>query len=172
MNKKRMRKGFIINEYDKKIPKSRAIIALSLLFILFLLCAYYQTNHEYHREYPSLKDIVMNYEKYIGETISISGEVVDVHSTTFQLLEREDGENTIFVVLPKSNVDVDIGDKVEVLGTLGPDYQISAEKMIVSKRWKHEFVYVRSFIALIFLVFVFMRNWKFDLMRIEFVRRD
>jgi len=44
--------------------------------------------------------------------------------------------------------------------------------MIVSKRWKHEFVYVRSFIALIFLVFVFMRNWKFDLMRIEFVRRD
>ena len=156
----------------QKILKSRAIIALSLLLILFLLCAYYQTNHEYHREYPSLKDIVANYEKYIGETISISGEVVGVHSTTFQLLEREDGENTIFVVLPKSNVDVDIGDKVEVLGTLGPDYQISAEKMIVSKRWKHEFVYVRSFIALIFLVFVFMRNWKFDLMHIEFVRRD
>jgi len=154
----------------QKILKSRAIIALSLLLILFLLCAYHQTNHEYHREYPSLKDIVANYEKYIGETASISGEVVGVHSATFQLLEREDGENTIFVVLPNSNVDVDIGDKVEVLGTLGPDYQISAEKMIVSKRWKHEFVYVRSFIALILLIFVFMRNWKFNIKRMEFVR--
>ena len=154
----------------KKIPKSRAIIALSLLLILFLLCAYHQTNHEYHREYPSVKDIVANYEKYIGETASISGEVVGVHSATFQLLEREDGENTIFVVLPNSNVDVDIGDKVEVLGTLNHDYQISAEKMIVSKRWKHEFVYIRSFIALIFLIFVFMRNWKFNIKRMEFVR--
>ncbi len=154
----------------QKILKSRAIIALSLLLILFLLCAYHQTNHEYHREYPSLKDIVANYEKYIGETASISGEVVGVHSATFQLLEREDGENTIFVVLPNSNVDVGVGDKVEVLGTLGPDYQISAEKMIVSKRWKHEFVYVRSFIALILLIFVFMRNWKFNIKRMEFVR--
>ena len=167
---KRKEKDFITNEYDKKIPKSRAIIALSLLLILFLLCAYHQTNHEYHREYPSLKDIVANYEKYIGETISISGEVVGVHSATFQLLEREDGENTIFVVLPNSNIDVGVGDKVEVLGTLGPDYQISAEKMIVSKRWKHEFAYIRSFIALIFLIFVFMRNWKFNIKRMEFVR--
>ena len=88
MNKKRMRKGFVINEYDKKIPKSRAIIALSLLFILFLLCAYYQTNHEYHREYPSLKDVVVNYEKYIGEAISISGEVVGVHSNIPAFGER------------------------------------------------------------------------------------
>ena len=93
-----------------------------------------------------------------------------MHSATFQLLEREDGENTIFVVLPNSNVDVGVGDKVEVLGTLGPDYQISAEKMIVSKRWKHEFVYIRSFIALILLIFVFMRNWKFNIKRMEFVR--
>jgi len=170
MKKKQKEKDFITNEYDKKIPKSRAIIALSLLLILFLLCAYHQTNHEYHREYPSLKDIVANYEKYIGETASISGEVVGVHSATFQLLEREDGENTIFVVLPNSNIDVGVGDKVEVLGTLGPDYQISAEKMIVSKRWKHEFVYIRSFIALIFLIFVFMRNWKFNIKRMEFVR--
>ena len=170
MKKKQKEKDFITNEYDKKIPKSRAIIALSLLLILFLLCAYHPTNHEYHREYPSLKDIVANYEKYIGETASISGEVVGVHSATFQLLEREDGENTIFVVLPNSNIDVGVGDKVEVLGTLGPDYQISAEKMIVSKRWKHEFVYIRSFIALIFLIFVFMRNWKFNIKRMEFVR--
>ena len=154
----------------QKILKSRAIIALSLLLILFLLCAYHQTNHEYHREYPSVKSIATEYSKYTGETASISGEVVGVHSATFQLLEREDGENTIFVVLPNSNVDVDIGDKVEVLGILGPDYQISAEKMIVSKRWKHEFVYIRSFIALIFLIFVFMRNWKFNIKRMEFVR--
>lgn len=169
---KKKQKDFITNECDKKILKSRAIIALSLLLILFLLCAYYQTNHEYHREYPSVKNIVANYEKYIGETTSISGEVVGVHSTTFQLLEKCDDKNTIFVVLPNTHVDVDIGDKVEVLGILKTDYQISTERIIVSKRWKHDFIYIRSFIALIFLIFVFMRNWKFDLMHIEFVRRD
>ena len=170
MKKKQKEKDFITNECDKKILKSRAIIALSLLLILSLLCAYYQTNHEYHREYPSVKNIVANYEKYIGETTSISGEVVGVHSTTFQLLEKCDDKNTIFTVLPNSYVDVDIGDKVEVFGTLGPNYQISTEKIIVSKRWKHEFVYIRSFIALIFLIFVFMRNWKFDFKHIEFIR--
>jgi hypothetical protein len=146
----------------QKILKSRAIIALSLLLILFLLCAYHQTNYEYHSEYPSVKMITSDYPKYIGETASISGEVVGMHSITFQLLEREDGKNTIFTVLSDSNVDVDIGDKVEVLGSLGPDYQIYAEKIIVSKKWKYEFVFIRSFIAFILLIFVFMRNWKFD----------
>ena len=42
--------------------------------------------------------------------------------------------------------------------------------MTVSKRWKYEFVYIRSFIALILLIFVFMRNWKFNIKRMEFVR--
>jgi len=142
----------------KESKHRRAIIALSLLFILFLLCAYHQANYEYHREYPPVKMIVANYEKYIGETTSISGEVVGVHSTTFRLLERYDSKTITFTVLPGSNVDVDIGDKVEVLGTLNQDYQISAEEIIVSKKWKHEFVYIRSFIALILLLFVFTSN--------------
>jgi hypothetical protein len=159
----------------KRTLKSRAIISLSLFLILSLLCVYYQTNHEYHREYPSVKSIVANYSKYIGETVSVSGEVVGVDSTTaFQLLKKcEDGNrNAIFTVLHDPNVDVDIGDKVEILGTLGPNYQIYAEKIIVSKRWKHEFVYIRSFIALIFLILVFMRNWEFNIKRVEFVRRE
>ena len=157
----------------KRTLKSRAIIAISLLLILSLLCAYYQANHGYHREYPSVKSIVANYSKYIGETVSVSGEVVGVHSTAFQLLKKYDkgSKTTIFTILPDSDVDVDIGDKVEVLGSLGPDYQIYAEKIIVSKRWKHEFVYIRSFIALIFLILVFMRNWEFNIKRKEFVRR-
>lgn len=145
MKKKQKEKDFITNESDKKILESRAIIALSLLLILTLLCAYYQTNQEYYREYPPVKNIVFNYSKYIGETISISGEVVDVHSITFQLLVKyeDKNKNTIFMVLPDSNVD--IGDKVEVLGTLNPDYLIYAEKIIVSKRWKHR-LYLRPFI--------------------------
>ena len=163
MEKKLKGKDFITNGCNKKISKSRVTIALSLLFILFLLCAYHQANYEYHREYPSVKMIVADYSKYLGETTSISGEVVGVHSTTFQLLEKYDGKTITFMVLPNSHVDVDIGDKVEVLGSLNPDYQISAEKIIVSKKWKYEFVYVRSIVALILLIFVFMRNWKFDI---------
>jgi hypothetical protein len=87
-------------------------------------------------------------------------------------LEKYNGKNAIFTVLPNSHVDVDIGDKVEVLGSLNTDYQIYAEKIIVSKRWKHEFIYIRSFIALILLVLIFMRNWKFNIKRMEFVRRE
>jgi hypothetical protein len=170
---KQKEKVFIRGDYNKRNPKSRAIIAIPLLLVLFLLCAYHQANHEYHREYPSVKMIVANYENYIGETASISGEVVGVHSTTFQLLKKYDkgSKTTIFTILPDSDVDVDIGDKVEVLGSLCKDYQIYAEKIIISKRWKYEFVYIRSFIALILLVLIFMRNWKFDIKRMEFVRR-
>lgn len=172
IEKKQKGKDFITGDYSKKILKSRAIIAISLLVILFLLCAYYQTNSEYHREYPSVKMIISDYSKYIGETASISGEVVGVHSTTFQLLEKYDDKNTIFTVLPNSYVDVDIGDKVEVFGTLNPDYQISAEKIIVSKKWKYEFVFIRSYIALILLIFVFMRSWEFDFKHVKFHRRE
>jgi hypothetical protein len=171
--KKKLREGsFVIGDCNKKIIKSRAITAVSLLLILFLLCAYHQTNYKYYREYPSVKMITSDYPKYIGETASISGEVVGMHSTTFQLLERCGDKNAIFTVLPNSHVDVDVGDNVEVLGTLNTDYQIYAEKMIISKRWKHDFVYIRSFIALILLVLIFMRNWKFDIKRMEFVRRE
>ncbi len=116
--------------------------------------------------------ITSDYPKYIGKTVSIYGEVVGVYSTTFQLSAKHNGKTAIFTVLPDSSVEVERGDKVEVLGTLGPDYRIAAEKMIVSKRWKYEFVFIRSFIALLFLLFVFMRNWKFDFHRIEFVRRE
>lgn len=174
MKKKGKIKAFIIEDCNKKIPKNRAIIAISLILILFLLCAYHQANYEYHREYPSVKNIVFDYSKYIDETASISGEVVGVYSTTFQLIDKCNDKNIIFTVLPDSNVDVDIdmGDKVEVLGTLNQDYQISAEKIIVTKKWKLEFVFIRSFIAIILLIFVFMMNWKFDFKRIGFIWRE
>jgi hypothetical protein len=64
-----------------------------------------------------------------------------------------------------------MGDKTQVLAVLGPDYQLIPTKILITEEWSYNFLLVRSFIAFLFLLFIFNRYWRFDLKKYEFTRR-
>ena len=59
------------------------------------------------------------------------------------------------------------GDKVEVLGVLNGD-DLIPEKMLVSTKWAHYAVYLRSLLGLALALFIFSRYWTFDRRSLRF----
>ncbi len=73
---------------------------------------------------------------------------------------------------PLTNNTVTLKDKVTIVGVLGPDNTIvSMERVEVNEYWKYIFLLARSFLALIFLVYIFNRYWRFDWENFAFRRR-
>jgi hypothetical protein len=134
----------------------RGIIAVALICAFVVLAAYYQANITQHLEYPSESEVSANYAKYVGQNVSISGNVVATGVGSFQL----NGMYGTYTIL--SSQAVQRGDSVTLVGTLLPGHELHAVKMFVSPQLWGELVYVRSFIALIVLVVLFFVNWRFD----------
>ena len=66
-------------------------------------------------------------------------------------------------------VPVASGDKVEVLGMLNGD-ELIPQEMIVSTKWSHHAIYLRSLLGLALVLFVFSRYWTFDRGNLRFTR--
>ena len=147
----------------------RVALALPLVSVLLFLCIYHEMNWEHHLEYPSIKDIVSDYPEHLNEPIAIAGRVVHTDKSNFDLLLDYDGKEAIFSIW--SEVSVQEGDRVEVLGALGPDYHVAAEKIIVYKKWKYYWVNIRSALAIPLLLFILLRNWRLDIRQLRLIRR-
>jgi hypothetical protein len=134
----------------------REIIAVALICAFVVLAAYYQANITQHLDYPRESEVNADYAKYVGQNVTITGNVGESDAQSFQL-KGDYGTYTIF-----SSQAVPPGNGVTVVGTLQPGYQIRAVTMFVSPWPLGELVYVRSFIAFVFLVVLFFISWRFD----------
>lgn len=150
-----------------QIPYKRVISILILFLILVGLCIYYQDNIWEKQLYPST-GVVVNYYP-VGELVAVSGTVKETFNGGYYMDDYYMGRLITFKVY--TNLKVNLGDKTQVLGVLGPDYQLIPDKIIVTEQWSYQFLLVRSFIALLFLVFIFHRYWRFDFTDYEFIRR-
>lgn len=147
--------------------KYRLALIIPLLLVLYLLFIFYSDNYEVNAPNPSIKTIVSNYPQ--GEMVSVNGDVISVYKGGFYLKDSYKGQTIIFKV--KSSSDVVVTDKVSVLGKLGPSYSIDAAKVLIHKKWKEDFLLVRSAFAGLFMVIIFLIYWKFDFRNFEFKRR-
>lgn len=120
-----------------------------------------------YQELPGTNSIVNNYPE--GQTISVSGTVTKTFSKGFYLKDSADSQTVIYTVY--SDAQISPGDKIQVLGLLGPDYKINAKQIKVIEQWNYYFLLLRSFLAFLFLVFIFNRYWKFDFKEKIFIRR-
>lgn len=143
----------------------RIAIGLALVLILLALCLYYNTYHESYKEYPSTEIILSNYPE--GSVVSVSGSVLRVNSNGFDLLDNN-GKTEYKI---ESSEHVNPADHIQLIGILGPSYTIKSTKLIVETNWNYEFVIQRSAVALIFLIFIFLRYWKFNFKTLEFIRK-
>lgn len=100
--------------------------------------------------------------------VSIYGIVINKSCDGFYILIEHGPKSKIIKVL--SNLDVDNGDRVEILGVLQKD-EITPEKIIVYKKWSYYSIFIRSAIAIPIVVYVFFKYWTFDFKEMKFRRR-
>jgi len=150
----------------KKILISRKFIFIALLLALILLCIYYVSYYQQHLENPNTSVIIKNYP--LGETVSVAGDVLDVQSDSFTILDEYHGTDVIYTIF--STEKPSVGDKVEVLGVLENDNIVFASKLLVISDFDYNFMLLRSFIALLIFLFFFRRYWRFDFKKFEFRR--
>lgn len=147
--------------------QNKAVALFILILILSLLCVYYYDNYEVNAEYPSVKTIISNYPE--GKTVSVNGVVSGIYNGGFYLKDNFHGEKVVYKI--NSSSKVEINDYVSVLGRLGPAYSIEPSKILIAKRWKEDFLLLRSAIGGIILFLIFWRYWKLDFKLKEFIRR-
>ena len=149
-------------------PLKRMVTGLILVAVLAILCSNYATEYEYHQKYPSYGALISDYPE--GEVVNVGGTVTHIGSSQFQILENYHGQNINLSI--NSSTPVNLEDQVSVVGVLGPNNTIiQVERVEVNEYWKYLFLLLRSFLAVILLIFIFYRYWSFDWKNFEFRRR-
>jgi hypothetical protein len=151
----------------KQILKNRLLIFLILLLVLGVLSFYYTGNYFLNEEDPSAENFLLNNPE--GQMVSFEGWVVEVYPGGFQLYIYHHGKDTLFDV--NSNANVSVGDNVFVKGSLSDEKVILAKEIVLKQYWMYLFLLARSALALLIVIILLVRYWKFDLKNWEIVRR-
>jgi len=150
--------------------KAKAFLAL---FLLALLGIYYQSAAASHSIYFPKSELENNYSRFIGKRIGLSGMVTSVAESSFVIVaEYSDGlqiKKKSFAIM--QGADAAVGDVVNVDGVLGEEYKVLPMKMIIYKKQDYRFLFIRSIFGPLFLLFLFFRNWRFNLREKRFVER-
>lgn len=142
----------------------RLVIAIVLSILLISLNTYYYLYHEKYEEYPGNKEVI---EGITGE-VSIGGTVISKDSDSFYILVKHGHKSKTIKVL--SDLNVEKGDRVEVLGLLQQN-KIVPEKTMVYKKWSYYSIFIRSALAIPIVAYTFFKYWSFDLREMKFRRK-
>jgi hypothetical protein len=127
------------------------------------LSVYYNFEHEKHAPYPPPERIVVDYSSYVGQKVSISGSVTRI---------REEARiiSLVGMEINVGELPAEVGDRVEVLGTLVENQKVEVEKFLVYTRLNYYSIFLRSFFGLFLFAFLFFKAWK--LKEWKFVERN
>lgn len=153
-----------------KISASSRIFIISILLVsLTVLCLYYSLEYKKTLNYPSYETILSS-DYPLNQVVYVEGSITEINPDGYYIIDSYNNHDIIFKVLGQAPAGLD--DQVSILGVLGPSYQISSVKEIrVISDWKYRFLLLRSFLAFIFLLLIFLHYWQLDLKRLTFERR-
>jgi hypothetical protein len=145
------------------------VVILSLL--LLMLMSYYSLEH--NNNDPDAQYILDHYEQLNITKVALTGEVksVDSVNNTLVIQVNQLPRSLVMVNITNDVNRVQIGDILEVYGILTSRDTITAEKLLISERWKHDLIYVRSLPAIPFALYLFFRTWHFNPETRRFERR-
>jgi uncharacterized integral membrane protein len=153
---------------DLESPPRRILAGIILLILLVTICLYYANEHENHLQYPSYGAILTHYPQ--GALVHVYGTVTQNYPGGYNI--QENYHDQLVTMNIQSSTSPAVGDKVDILGILGPDNTIiSIRKIAVNQQWKYYFIILRSILAIIFLIYIFHRYWYFHPEKFEFRRR-
>lgn len=134
-------------------------VLLCVLFGLLVVAGTLAPDPSMNR-YPDHDDLGEDYDAYEGERVEVSGTVVAVDPVVVEHRYDTDGALTLTI----ENVDepVEPGQELRVFGTARPGGTIDAEETVVVSRWETYYAWVVSFVAGLWVLTRFLRDWRFD----------
>ncbi len=135
-----------------------------LLFLLFALMTYSYVEH--NKKDPDMEYILKHFEKYKNTEVSFVGKVINVSDGEIEITLMESPFATLVAEI--KNTSVEKGDVVEIVGILDGKEHVTAEKIIATSEWKYNLVFIRSLPAIPFILYFFLRNWKFNFKKFMF----
>ncbi len=151
----------------------RAIVIISLVFFLLLLCSYSGLFHnQYH---PSFSYQLNHFQQYQNKSITITGVITEqnLDNNTVSIKINEVPYQNIWVTIPSlEDKKVKSGDSIEVSGKLITKQHILADNSLITPSWMHDLIYIRSIPAIPLVLFFFFKKWRFNRTTCFFERRN
>ncbi|WP_414468867.1 hypothetical protein [Methanobacterium sp. ACI-7] len=138
-------------------------LILGSIFILLLLLLCYNYAFEGYYQDNSVIDILNGYS---DNQILIHGPITEINKDGFEVYNINN-KNSYTV---KTNLKLNIGTGIYVLGTLTSNNEVNVIKIMTFKQENVINVMFRSLLGLIIFLIVFLKFWKFELKKMLFVR--
>ena len=111
-------------------------------------------------DYAATEDVLHEPNRYVGDMVSIGGTVVAMEPLTIRATADQKEARTY--VVENAAVDVDRGDSLSVHGELITDNSIRASRTVHRAPWEAQYMYVVSFLALVWVGTRTVNQWTVD----------
>jgi hypothetical protein len=156
---------------------TRTILGLILLLILFSSMLYSFQNHEKNDPYiKTLTQLFEHPDNTSNTHISFEANILSIDriNNTLRVFIQEKPYTYPQVYINTETLDIqnlDKGDSIDVITIYHGNYTFSATKLWRNEPWKDTLIYLRSLPAIPFILYLFLRTWRFDTTTWRFERR-
>lgn len=139
-----------------------------LVAALFGLGVYAEASVDSRWPYPPNELLAENYDQYVGQETLLFGTVEEIREET-ALIEVDHDSGSVLMEVQNFEGTVQPGGTVQVYGTLGSDYAIDADRVVVvnSSARSGLFKIAISALAVGLYLVVFVRDWSLNLDTLE-----
>jgi hypothetical protein len=154
-------------------------IILGLFAIFFLITLMFYCFQEHEKNDPQIKKYKLLFndsENYNNTVISFLAKIITVDKTnqTLYVFIQEEPYTYPSVKVNAGNLDIQNlkkGDLIDIIGIFDGKNQMIATKIWLNEPWKIDLIYLRSLPAIPFVLYLFLRTWKFNTTAWRFERR-
>lgn len=142
--------------------RSRVAVVVGLVALLFGLAAWFGSLGPAPElgSYPSETHLAADYERYLGERVTVDGRVVDTAPVT--IVAEYGAGGHVRLTITDLSMDVTEGERLRVHGVAERDYTVRAIDAISvpqSGRW---YAWTVSFLAGLWVLGRLVRYWRLD----------
>lgn len=122
----------------------------------------------YVERQPTSENFARDYETYVGKTVAVGGTVV---STDPPVVVPDDTDEHLELEVRGLNQSVERGAAVSIYGTLQANHTVQVRSGVVQRTENRMYMYGISAVALLFVVGLGLRDWRFDARNLVFRNR-
>ena len=139
----------------------RLIIGSILILLLFSLMLYYSLDYNNHD--PDFNYILDHFEQFNMTKVTLVGEVQKVDRTNNTLRMKSANHTRVIKVITTEKLNTTQPVITSRCMGLSPDKtSMTAEKLLITERWKNDLIYLRSLPAIPFVLYLFFRTYRFN----------
>ena len=122
----------------------------------------------YVERQPTAEDFAADYQSHVGQTVQFDGTVV---ARDPLVVAVDDTDEQLELTLHGFDESAERGAAVDVFGTLHANHTVQVTDSVVARTANRLYMFGISFVALLFVVGLGLRDWRFDGRSLVFRKR-